>query len=69
MKLLDELRLFLRLETYPQQYARKSGFKIVKVKNIGVDLYCGDEILGHFPSELAASSRIYYLNACAGVSR
>jgi hypothetical protein len=55
-KILDELRLFLKLETYSQQYARKSGLKIVKVKNVGVDLYCDDELL-------------YYPNACAGVSR
>jgi hypothetical protein len=63
MKLLDEIRLLLRLETYPQQYARKNGYRIKRVKYIGWDLYEGNELLGHFSSDLEASSRIYYLNA------
>lgn len=60
--IINRIKYWLGLESFCQKYARQHGYRLVQVKNIGVNLYHGDELVGRFPSEVAASSEIYYLN-------
>jgi hypothetical protein len=63
--LINQFKLFLGIETYCQQYARLSGFEIKHMLshdfNKTIELYCDDELVGQYSSELAASSEVYYL--------
>jgi hypothetical protein len=64
--MLDKIKLWLGLETYLQQYARSMGYRIKRVRGDAFELYSGNKLLGRFPSELAASTKVYYLAAWQG---
>lgn len=63
-KLIKAIKKWLKIKSFLQQYANSQGFEIVEISNTSFDLYCDDSnLVGNFPTELAASSEIYYLVA------
>jgi hypothetical protein len=64
--MLNKIKLWLGLETHLQQYARSMGYQIKRVRRDAFELYSGNKLLGRFPSELAASTKVYYLVAWQG---
>jgi hypothetical protein len=61
--MLNKIKLWLGLQSYPQYYARTCGFAIVKTRKGEVALYRGFEIAGVFCSELEASTEVSRLDA------
>ena len=63
-QVIKAIKKWLKIKSFLQQYANSQGFEIVEVNNTSFDLYWDDSNpVGNFPSELAASSEIYYLVA------